>query len=119
MSVAAPDSSDTLSRTSGALEASAASSERVFSLAMVISGIRCVLAYVVFPWVLPVVGVAGGVGSGVGLSIGIVAIVFNVVSIRRFQRVGHRYRWAVTVLNIGVIMLLTVMVVADVSDLLT
>ena len=30
------------------------SSTRMFSKSMVISGIRCMLSYVVFPWLLPV-----------------------------------------------------------------
>ena len=38
------------------------SSTRMFSKSMVISGIRCMLSYVVFPWLLPVLGVTGTVG---------------------------------------------------------
>lgn len=92
--------------------------ERVFSLSVVVSGIRCFLAYVLFPWLLPAAGIASGVGSGLGLTIGAVAIVFNVLSIRRFQRTGHRWRWLITALNSGIIVLLTVLMVIDLNDLL-
>lgn len=94
-----------------------APAERVFSLSMVVSGVRCVLAYVIFPWVLPAAGIASGVGSGLGLAIGGVAIVFNAMSIRRFQRADHRYKWLITVLNGGVIVLLAILMVIDLSDL--
>lgn len=90
---------------------------RVASLSMVISGIRCVLAYVIFPWVLPALGVARGVGPAIGIAVGLVAIVSNVASIRRFQRSRHRWRWPVTVVNAGVIVLLLILLVIDVRDL--
>ena len=113
-----PVSPDPPGRSSRPVGVPPKSSESVFSLAMVVSGVRCLLAYVVFPWVLPAAGVVGGVGSGLGLVIGVIAMVFNVVSIRRFWRVGHRYRWAVAVINGGVMVLLAVMVVGDLTSLL-
>ena len=98
--------------------AARAPAERVFSVSVVVSGIRCFLAYVLFPWLLPAAGVASGVGSGVGLVIGTVAIVFNGLSIRRFQRTGHRYKWPITLLNSGIIVLLAILMVIDLADLL-
>ncbi len=92
--------------------------ERVFSTSVVVSGVRCFLFYVLFPWLLPAAGIASGVGSGVGLAIGAVAIVFNVLSIRRFQRTRHRYRWLITALNAGIIVLLCALMVIDLSDVL-
>ena len=90
---------------------------RTFSISMVISGVRCVLAYVVFPWLLPVLGVTGGVGPGVGLAIGTVAIGFNVWSIFRFWRADHRLKWLVVPINVAVIVLLLILVSFDVADL--
>ena len=92
--------------------------ERVFSTSVVVSGVRCFLFYVLFPWLLPAAGIASGVGSGIGLAIGGVAIVFNVLSIRRFQRTRHRHRWLISALNAGIIVLLTVLMVIDLNDLL-
>ena len=94
------------------------SAERVFSTSVVVSGVRCFLAYVLFPWLLPAAGIASGVGSGLGLAIGAVAIFFNVLSIRRFQRTRHRHRWLITSLNAGIIVLLSVLMVIDLNDLL-
>ncbi len=93
--------------------------ERVFSTSVAVSGTRCFLFYVLFPWLLPALGVASGIGSGFGAVIGAVAIVFNVLSIRRFQRSGHRYRWLITSLNAAIIVLLLVLMVVDIGDLLS
>lgn len=91
---------------------------RAFSTSVLVSGIRCTLAYVVFPWLLPALGVASGVGPALGLVIGPVAIAFNVASIRRFQASDHRWKWQITALNSAVILLLLVLLVMDVRELL-
>lgn len=91
---------------------------RVFSTSVLISGVRCLLAYIVFPWMLPALGFAGSAGPGIGLPIGLLAIGFNVASIRRFWASEHRWKWHITVLNGSVIVLLTVLVVQDLSELL-
>jgi len=91
--------------------------ERVFSQSVLISGIRCVLTYVVFPFVAPIVGIASGIGSGIGLVVGLIAIVANVFSIRRFHRSDHRYKWPVSALNAGIIVLLLILMVIDLQDL--
>lgn len=91
---------------------------KAFSTSILISAIRCTLAYVVFPWVLPAAGVAGGVGPGIGLGVGVVAIGFNIASIRRFHASDHRWKWQITVLNCCVIAMLSVLGVIDLSDLL-
>ena len=90
---------------------------RTFSTSMLVSGVRCLLAYVVFPWLLPLLGVTRGVGPGVGLIIGVVAIAFNLGSIVRFWRTDHRLKWMVIPINIAVIALLLILVGFDIADL--
>ncbi len=92
---------------------------RLFSLSIVISGTRCLLTYIVFPWVLPVLGIAGGVGPAVGLTVGLVAILFNILSIRRWRASNHPWRVPLMVLNSCVIAFLVVLVVIDTTALLT
>lgn len=92
--------------------------ERVFSKSVVISGIRCVLTYVIFPFVAPLVGLTASVGAVVGVAIGVVAIVFNVLSIRRFFKSGHPYKWWASAMNFGVIILLIALFVIDSQTLL-
>jgi len=92
--------------------------ERVFSKSVVISGIRCVLTYVIFPFVAPLIGVTASVGAFVGVIIGVVAIVFNVLSIRRFFASDHRYKWWASAMNVAVIVLLVILFFVDSQTLL-
>ena len=91
--------------------------ERVFSQSVLISGIRCVLTYVIFPFVAPIVGIASGIGSTVGLIVGTIAIVANVFSIRRFWRADHKWKWPVSALNAGIIVLLVILMAVDANAL--
>lgn len=92
--------------------------ERVFSKSVVVSGIRCTLTYVIFPFVAPLVGVTADVGAVIGVAIGVVAIVFNVLSIRRFFLADHRYKWWASAMNVAVIVLLVILFVVDSQTLL-
>lgn len=91
--------------------------ERRFSQSMIVSGTRCLLAYIVFPYVIPVLGLADVVGPAVGVAIGAVAVVFNGVSIRRFWRVNHRLKWALSVVNVAVIVLMCYLAAGDIAEL--
>ena len=95
------------------------SASTTFSTSMVVSGIRCTLTYVVFPWILPLLGVAGGITAGLGLPVGLVAIFFNVWSIRRFWKTDHNLKWLVASINVCVIVLLSILVILDISELLS
>jgi hypothetical protein len=91
---------------------------RLFSISVLISAVRCLLAYVILPWGLPAVGVAGGVGAGLGLVVGVTALLANGFSIRRFWRADHRWKWPITVLNGSLIGLVSVLIVEDAAELL-
>lgn len=94
-----------------------AQAERLFSKSIVVSGIRCVLAYLILPFATPFIGLAPGVGAGFGLIIGVVAVVANLFSIRRFWRADHRWKVPVTVLHVCVIALLLFLAVRDIAEL--
>ena len=85
-----------------------------------ISGTRCLLTYIVFPWVLPVLGIAGGVGPVVGVIVGVVAI--------RVQppqhppvagAAGTRWHVPLMTLNSIVIVFLLVLIAIDMSRLVS
>ncbi|MDW3179158.1 MAG: hypothetical protein R8J94_17320 [Acidimicrobiia bacterium] len=92
--------------------------ERVFSKSVVISGIRCTLTYLIFPFVAPLIGVTASVGAVIGVLIGVVAVVFNVLSIRRLFAADHPYKWWAGAMNAAVIVLLVVLFVIDSQTLL-
>ncbi|MYJ13219.1 MAG: hypothetical protein F4078_02705 [Acidimicrobiia bacterium] len=106
--------------TSGTASTRAASrqaAERRFSQSMVVSGTRCLLAYIVFPYVFPLIGVADVVGPAVGVTIGAVAVVFNGLSIRRFWRGDHRLKWPISAVNVAVIGLMCFLAASDIGKL--
>ncbi len=90
---------------------------QAFSQSLAISAIRCLLTYVVLPFLAPLAGWASGVGPIPGVVIGLVAIGFNVRTIRRFWLADHRYRWAYTGISGSVIVLLLVLMVEDLASL--
>lgn len=92
--------------------------ERVFSKSVIISGIRCTLTYVIFPFVAPLVGITASVGAVAGIAIGVIAVVFNVLSIRRFFVSDHPYKWWASAMNAAVIVLLVVLFLVDSQTLL-
>lgn len=95
------------------------SATRMFSTSVMVSAVRCTLAYVIFPWVLPLLGLADSVGPWIGIPISLIAIGFNIASIRRFWKADHPWKWAISTINCCVIGLLSVLLVVDVSSLIS
>ncbi|MFV0308544.1 MAG: hypothetical protein ACK5OX_12455 [Desertimonas sp.] len=91
--------------------------QKAFQTSIAISAIRCTLMYLVFPFVLPAVGIASGVGPAIGLAVGALAVVSMYFSMRRFWRAEHPKRWWYAGLAAAVFVLLVVMAVRDLSDL--
>lgn len=98
--------------------ASADDARRAFQTSIMVATVRCLLMYIVFPFVLPALGIASGVGPLIGIPISLAAIVAIVMSIRRFWRADHTKRWHYTVLGSTVIVFLSVLIVIDVVELL-
>jgi hypothetical protein len=99
-------------------QVSAVGAQRAFSTAMLISGIRCIFAYILLPFAAPLINLAPGVGPWLGVGIGIVAIVANGFSIRRFARSQHRLRKPVIAINIAVIAFMLVLIGLDLNTVL-
>lgn len=93
--------------------------QKAFSTSVVISGTRCLLSYVILPFVTPFLGFLSGIGPVLGIVIALVAIVANVFSIRRFMASGHRWRWVMASINVSMIVLVSVLLVLDVRALVT
>ncbi|MEE9414741.1 MAG: hypothetical protein V3V01_05605 [Acidimicrobiales bacterium] len=97
----------------------ASSIEEGFSKSIFVSAVRCLLTYVIFPFVTPFYGFASSIGPWVGVTLGTFAIFANLFSIRRFWRAQHKWRRPVTVVHVGIIVLLVVLVVVDLGELFT
>ena len=92
--------------------------QKTFSTSILISAVRCLLTYVIFPFVAPLVGIASGVGSTIGVITSIIGVAANVWSIQRFHSSKHPWRWPITAINVGIIVLLSILFVIDLTDLL-
>jgi len=97
----------------------AAEARSAFQKSLLFTTCRCLLMYIVLPFVLPAVGIARGVGPVVGFVIGILAIVSIVYSIRRFWRADHSKRWHYTIFGGVIIGFLVYLTVKDIITLST
>ena len=98
--------------------ASAAAARSAFRTSIAVATVRCLLMYIVFPFVLPAVGLAAGVGPAVGLAISVVAVVAITMSVRRFWRADHSKRWHYTILGALVTVFMVYLFVRDLVTLL-
>lgn len=94
------------------------SARKLAETSLLVSSVRCLLTYIVLPFVLPIVHVGTGVTPVVGLVLGTVAIAANVASVRRFWAADHRYRWHYSALASLIVAMLVWLVVHDLLDLL-
>lgn len=90
---------------------------RLFSASILVSALRCLLSYVVFPIAAPAIGAAGGVGPAIGIPIALVALYFDARGIRRFWLADHRYRWPITALYLAVMVLVCVLLGENVAQI--
>ncbi len=95
----------------------AAEARSAFQKSLAFTTCRCLLMYIVLPFVLPLVGVARGVGPVIGIVIGILAMISIVYSIRRFWRADHSKRWHYTLFGSIIIGFLIYLTIKDIIDL--
>jgi hypothetical protein len=99
--------------------ATEASARQLVEKSLLISMARCLLTYIVLPFVVPIIGLAGDIAPFVGIVLGTVAIVANVASVRRFWRADHRYRWHYTGLASVIIVAMVWLIVIDLGEILS
>ena len=84
---------------------------------IIISGIRCIITYLLVPIVTPILGFMGTVAAPVSIALSVIAIGFGYNSLRRFWLADHRLRWRYTIFIVVVWALLVVGIVMDVIRL--
>ncbi|MGH8911013.1 MAG: hypothetical protein ACRDVD_00755 [Acidimicrobiia bacterium] len=85
---------------------------------IIISGIRCIITYLLVPIVTPILGFMGTVAAPVSIALSVIAIGFGYNSLRRFWLADHRLRWRYTIFIVVVWALLMVGIVLDVIRLI-
>ena len=85
---------------------------------IIISGIRCIITYLLVPIVTPILGFMSTVAAPVSIALSVIAIGFGYNSLRRFWLADHRLRWRYTIFIMVVWVLLVVGIVLDVIRLI-
>ncbi len=93
--------------------------EGAFSFALVFSGVRCILMYVVMPFILPIIGIAGTGAAYLDLGINTIAIGAIIYSLRRFWAVDYKYKWQYLPVAVVALAILSAFMLLDVQTLLS
>ena len=88
-----------------------------FRVSVVISGIRCLITYLLIPVLVPMMSLAGWVAAPIGIALCAYAVVNGIVSLRRFWRADHQHRWMYTIFMAIVFVILGFALVSDFSRL--
>ena len=88
----------------------------MFEVSIWISATRCLLTYIILPFVFPIIGVSAN-DHAIGLPVSVIAVIADVASIRRFWRADHKYRWHYTALAGAIICAMLVLITGDLIDL--
>lgn len=92
--------------------------ERTFGVSLMISAVRCILQYVILPFVLPVIGVASEAAVPISLTINVIAVGLIVYSLRRFWRIGYARRWQYLPVALAALLILGVFITLDIRSLI-
>jgi ABC-type iron transport system FetAB permease component len=67
--------------------------EKLMGYSLAFSAIRCILQYMILPFLLPVIGLAASWALGLTMVIKILAMVAIVTSLRRMWGTNYSHRW--------------------------
>jgi len=90
---------------------------RGFRVAMIVSGVRCLITYLLVPILVPIIGFAGVLATPLSILLCVVAAVNGVHSVRRFWLSNHRMRWMYTWFIAFIFVVLAIALATDISRL--
>lgn len=88
---------------------------RLFSQSVALSGLRCLLTYVIFPILFPIFHALTNFAPYIGLFIGVFSLIFDLYGLRRFFKFNHRLRFLIGTIYLGIMILIVVLIAKDVS----
>lgn len=91
---------------------------RSTTAAIVVSGIRCIITYLLIPVLAPVIGISDAASAPVTIALSVLAIAMGVTGVRRFWMADHRARWAYSIFIAVIVALLTVGIVLDLASMI-
>jgi hypothetical protein len=87
---------------------------RSTTTAIVLSGVRCTITYLLVPILAPFVTVLGKLGDPISIALSAAAILMGISGVRRFWVANHRARWSYTTFIGVVVAMLCVGIVIDI-----
>lgn len=90
---------------------------RGFRTSLIVSGLRCLVSYLLVPILVPIIGFAGVLAAPLSIAMCVVAGVNGVYSVRRFWLSNHRARWMYTWFIAFIFVVLAIALVSDISRL--
>ncbi len=91
--------------------------ENALTASLLFSGARCLLQYVLLPFLLPIVGIAADATVPILLLINLIAMASIFFSLRRFWAVGYAHRWRYLVVAAAALTLLIAFTIYDILKL--
>lgn len=91
--------------------------ENALTLSLMFSGLRCILQYVLLPFLLPIVGVAANAAIPILLLINLIAMASIFFSLRRFWTIGYKHRWSYLAVALTALTLLLAFTLHDLMKL--
>lgn len=88
---------------------------RGFRTSMIVSGVRCLITYLLVPILVPLIGFAGIVAAPIGIALCVIAAVNGIYSVRRFWVSNHRARWMYTGFIAFIFVVLAIAMATDIS----
>jgi len=92
---------------------------RSTTAAIVVSGVRCTITYLLIPVLAPFFGLLEMLDAPVSIVLSSIAIVMGIGGVRRFWIADHRARWSYTAFIGVVVVVLLLAIVIDVSKIAT
>ena len=91
--------------------------ENALTLSLMFSGLRCILQYVLLPFLLPIVGIATDAAAPILLLINLIAMASIFFSLRRFWTIGYKHRWGYLAVALAALTLLLAFTLHDLTKL--
>ena len=98
-----------------AVERDESEAQRAFKFSLIFTGIRCLLQYIVLPFILPVIGIASSTALPLLLLINVFAIISMLFSVRRFWQINYQYKWQYLLMALVILTALTAFIGLDIS----
>ncbi|MBX3063653.1 MAG: hypothetical protein KF726_11790 [Anaerolineae bacterium] len=89
--------------------------ERAFGYSLLLSAVRCIIKYVLLPFVLPLIGIAGGLATGITLLINVIAILSLVASVRTLWRINYSRKWSYLAVAVAAMIFISFFILFDLN----